>query len=91
MPPKKSVTKKTDETGPENTPEETSDNGIMSEVNKTLSLIQQDIKDVKIELQKTIKDDKLDSLISSIVKQIVEQKKIETNIKDQKKPKDVKS
>lgn len=75
MPPKKSVTKITDETGPENTPEETSDNGIMSEVNKTLSLIQQDIKDVKIELQKTIKDDKLDSLISSIVKQIVEQKK----------------
>lgn len=87
MPPKKSVTKITDETGPENTPEETSDNGIMSEVNKTLSLIQQDIKDVKIELQKTIKDDKLDSLISSIVKQIVEQKKIETNIKDQKNQK----
>lgn len=75
MPPKKSVTKKSDKTCPENTPEETSDNGIMSEVNKTLSLIQQDIKEVKIELQKTIKDDKLDSLVSSIVKRIVEQKK----------------
>lgn len=36
---KKSVTKKTDETGPENTPEKTIDNDNMSNVNKTLSLI----------------------------------------------------
>lgn len=84
MPPKKS-TKKTDEIGPENTPEQTCDNGTMSEVNKTLILIQQDIKEVKMELQKTIKDDKLESLVSSIVKRIVEQnnKKIETKIKDE--------
>lgn len=74
MPPKKS-TKKTDEIGPENTLEQTCDNGTMSEVNKPLILIQQDIKEVKMELQKTIKDDKLESLVSSIVKRIVEQNK----------------
>lgn len=75
MPPKKS-TKKTDEIDPQNTLEQTCDNGTMSEVNKPLILVQQDIKEVKMELQKTIKNDKLESLVSSIVKRIVEQNKI---------------
>lgn len=80
MPPKKS-TKKTDEIGPENTLEQTCDNVTMSEVNKPLILIQQDIKEVKMELRKTIKDDKLESLVSSIVKRIVEQNKKNNNKK----------
>lgn len=57
----------------------------MSEVSRSLRIIQSDLAEVKTELKKTITDDKLESLVSSIVKKIIEQnnKEIENKIKEE--------
>lgn len=80
-------TKKTDKTGSEKTPEKIPEKNKkkMSEVSRSLRLIQSDLAEVKTELKKTITDDKLESLVSSIVKKIIEQnnKEIENKIKEE--------
>lgn len=57
----------------------------MAEVSRSLRLIQSDLAEVKTELKKSITDDKLESLVSSIVKKIIEQnnKEIDNKIKDE--------
>lgn len=80
-------TKKTDKTGSEKTPEKIPEKNKenMSEVSRSLRIIQSDLAEVKTELKKTITDDKLESLVSSIVKKIIEQnnKEIENKIKEE--------
>ena len=60
-------TKKADKTSSEKTPEKTKDHTTMSEVSRSLNLIHKDLAEVKAEMKKTIKEENLESLVSSII------------------------
>jgi hypothetical protein len=65
------------------TPEKSKDT--MVEVSKTLTLIQKDLADLKKDLKKTIKEDNLESLVSTIVRKILEQNNKEIKEESDKK------
>jgi hypothetical protein len=52
-------------------PEKSKEAKEISEVSKTLTLIQRDLAEMKSELKKTIKDDKLEATITKVVQKIV--------------------
>lgn len=62
-------------TGTEKTPEKTKDNNPVSDVSDRyiVAFIQKDLTEVKERSKRTIKDDNLESLVSTIVKKKLEQ------------------